>query len=122
MSTITPLKKVLNDMVRVEGIKSVMVISKDGFVIDYVVSTGEIDVESIAAMLVTIYGAVKRFGEEFNLGDAELTTVEYDEGKVLLSDIGDAIVVIITEKDALLGRVRYEIKRQKERLQAALAA
>ncbi|UXD21600.1 dynein regulation protein LC7 [Ignicoccus pacificus DSM 13166] len=121
MSVESPLRRILNEMVRVEGVNAALVISKDGFAIDFVVSGGaEIDPESIAAMLVTIHGAVKRFGEEFNLGKVELVTAEYEKGKVLLADIEDAIVVLITEKDALLGRVRFELKRQKDRIQAAL--
>jgi len=117
------LRRILNEMVRVEGVNAAMVISKDGFVIDFVLSASEeIDPESVAAMLVTVHGAVKRFGEEFQLGNVELTTVEYEKGKVLLADVEDAIVVLITSKEALLGRVRYELKRQKDRIQAALGA
>lgn len=123
VSVESPLRRILNEMVRVEGVNAAMVISKDGFVIDFVLSaSGEIDPESVAAMLVTVHGAVKRFGEEFQLGNVELTTVEYEKGKVLLADVEDAIVVLITSKDALLGRVRYELKRQKDRIQAALGA
>ncbi len=124
VSVESPLRRILNEMVRVEGVTAAMVISKDGFVIDFVMATGEteMDPESIAAMLVTVHGAIKRFGEEFQLGDVELTTVEYAKGKVLLADVEDAIVVLITTRDALLGRVRYELKRQKDRIQAALGA
>jgi predicted regulator of Ras-like GTPase activity (Roadblock/LC7/MglB family) len=114
---------ILNEMIRVEGMKAILVVSKDGFLIDYVSQMGkEIDPESVAAMVVTVYGAMKRFGEEFNLGDLDLATGEYENNTVLIANLGEAIVVLITDKNALLGRIRYEIKKQRDRLKAALAA
>jgi len=119
----TPLKIVLNEMIRVEGIRAVLVVSKDGFLIDYVSQMGkEIDPESVAAMVVSVYGALQRFAEEFNLGEMDMATAEYSRNMMLLTDIGDAMVVVITDRTALLGRIRYELKKQKDRLKAALAA
>jgi len=118
-----PLKMILNEMMRVEGIKAVLVVSKDGFLIEYVSALGkEIDPESIAAMIMSVYGALQRFAEEFGLGGMDMATAEYTKNMMLLTDIGDAIVVVITDRSALLGRIRYELKKQKERLKAALAA
>ncbi|HIH91067.1 TPA: roadblock/LC7 domain-containing protein [Desulfurococcaceae archaeon] len=110
-------------MIRVEGIRAVLVVSKDGFLIDYVSQMGkEIDPESVAAMVVSVYGALQRFAEEFNLGEMDMATAEYSRNMMLLTDIGDAMVVVITDRTALLGRIRYELKKQKDRLKAALAA
>ncbi|ABU82109.1 roadblock/LC7 domain-containing protein [Ignicoccus hospitalis] len=123
MAAETPLKIVLNEMIRVEGIRAVLVVSKDGFLIDYVSQMGkEIDPESVAAMVVSVYGALQRFAEEFNLGEMDMATAEYSRNMMLLTDIGDAMVVVITDRTALLGRIRYELKKQKDRLKAALAA
>ncbi len=123
MAVESPLKLVLNEMMRVEGMKAILVVSKDGFLIEYVSQLGkEVDPESIAAMIVTVYGATKRFGEEFGLGDMDMSIIEYEKNTVLMADLGEAIVVVITDKSALLGRIRYEIKKQRDRLKAALAA
>ena len=123
MAAENPLRMILNEMMRVEGIKAVLVVSKDGFLIEYVSALGkEIDPESIAAMIMSVYGALQRFAEEFNLGEMDMATAEYSKNMTLLTDIGEAIVVVITDRSALLGRIRYELKKQKERLKAALAA
>ena len=123
MAAESPLKMVLNEMIRVEGIRAVLVVSKDGFLIEYVSQIGkEIDPESVAAMVVSVYGALQRFAEEFNLGEMDMATAEYTKNMMLLTDIGEAMVVVITDRTALLGRIRYELKKQRDRLKAALAA
>ncbi|NPA85049.1 MAG: roadblock/LC7 domain-containing protein [Crenarchaeota archaeon] len=123
MAVESPLKMILNEMMRVEGMKAILVVSKDGFLIEYTSQMGkEIDPESIAAMVVSVYGALQRFAEEFNLGDMDMATAEYTRNMMLLTDIGEAIVVVITDRSALLGRIRYELKKQRDRLKAALAA
>ncbi len=123
MAVESPLKMILNEMMRVEGMRAILVVSKDGFLIEYVSQLGkEIDPESIAAMVVSVYGALQRFAEEFNLGDMDMATAEYSKNMMLMTDIGEAIVVVITDRTALLGRIRYELKKQRDRLKAALAA
>ncbi len=116
----TPLRRVLSDFARIEGVKGIAVVSKDGFVIDAVVPVGGIDLEALAAMVMTVYGASERLGEELKLGKNELLTGEYETGILLVYDIGDAVVTVVAEKTAILGRIRYELKRQAPRIKAAL--
>ncbi len=116
----SPLRRVLSDFARLEGVRGVAVVSKDGFVIDAVVPVGGLDVEALAAMVMTVYGAGERLGEELKVGKSELITGEYEHGMILIYDIGDAVVTVVAEKTAILGRIRYELKRQAPRIKAAL--
>ncbi len=116
----SPLRRVLSDFARIEGVRGIAVVSKDGFVIDAVVPVGGLDLEALAAMVMTVYGAGERLGEELKLGTGEMITGEYQNGIVLIYDIGDAIVSVVAEKSAILGRIRYELKRQAPRIKAAL--
>ena len=116
----SPLKVVLTDLSRVEGVSGVALVSKDGFVIDYVMPTGGIDLDALAAMVTTLYGAATRLGEELKLGDIEDFMIEYRNNYVLLDDVGEALVVLLAERRAILGRLRYELKRQRDRIKAAL--
>ncbi|AEM39296.1 Roadblock/LC7 family protein [Pyrolobus fumarii 1A] len=116
----SPLRRVLSDFARIEGVRGIAVVSKDGFVIDAVVPVGGLDLEALAAMVMTVYGASERLGEELRLGKNELITGEYENGIMLVYDIGDAVVAVVAEKSAILGRIRYELKRQAPRIKAAL--
>jgi len=116
----SPLRRILVDFSRIEGVRGAIVVSMDGFPIEAIVPGGGIDLEALAAMVVTIYGAAKRFGDEFNLGDTEILTSEYAGGTLLIQKLREAVFAVVADKTAILGRIRYEMKRQKPRIEAAL--
>ncbi len=116
----SPLKVVLSDFSKIEGVRAVGVVSKDGFIIDAVVPAGGIDTEALAAMLISIYGASERIGEEFRMGDIDIISIEYRNNILLITDLGEALFSVVADKTAVLGRLRFEIKRQRERIKMAL--
>ena len=74
----SPMRVVLADFTRIEGVQAAAIVSKDGFIIDHVF-TGEtsFDPDSPAAMVTTLYGAAARLGDELNLGDITGVIIEY---------------------------------------------
>jgi predicted regulator of Ras-like GTPase activity (Roadblock/LC7/MglB family) len=47
--------------------------------------------------------------------------VELDKGPILLSPLSaDELIAIVADTDVNIGRIRYELKKSKERLIAAL--
>ncbi len=116
----SPLRAVLTDFTRIEGVQGVAVVSKDGYMIDYIMPAGGIDPDALAAMVTTLIGAAGRLAEELRLGDIDLLTVEYRNSYVLMEDIGPAFFVVLADRRAILGRIRYEMKRQRDRIRAAL--
>jgi len=74
----SPMRVVLADFTRIEGVQAAAIVSKDGFIIDHVF-TGEtsFDPDSPAAMVTTLYGAATRLGDELNLGDITGVIIEY---------------------------------------------
>ena len=66
-------------------------------------------------------GHRKRWEE--NLGKEELTQmlVELDKGPIIVSPLSkDELIAIVADSTANLGRIRYKVKKNKERLVAAL--
>lgn len=116
----SPLKRILVDFSRIEGVKGAIVVSMDGFPIEAIVPSGDIDLEALAAMVITIYGAAKRFGDEFKLSDTEILMSEYAGGTLLIQKLRNAIFAVVADKTTILGRIRYEMERQKPRIEAAL--
>ncbi|HID41604.1 MAG TPA: roadblock/LC7 domain-containing protein [Pyrodictium sp.] len=115
------MRVVLTDFARIEGVQAAGIVSKDGFVIDYVF-TGEtsLDLDSLAAMVTTLYGAATRLGDELNLGDITGVIIEYRNSYMLFDDVGEALVVIVADRRAILGRLRYELRKQRERIKSVL--
>ena len=114
------LRSILSDFTRIEGVNGACIISKDGFVVEHVMPGITMDLDALAAMIVTIYGASGRLSEELKLGDLDLMTLEYLNNIVLIENLGDVLLAVIADRRAILGRIRYEIKRQKDRIKAAL--
>jgi predicted regulator of Ras-like GTPase activity (Roadblock/LC7/MglB family) len=117
----SPMRAVLADFTRIEGVVAAALISKDGFVIDFV-HTGEarFDPDSLAAMMTTLYGAGVRLGQELGLGELDDVILEYRGHYILVEDVGEALTALVADRRAILGRLRYELRKQKERIRSIL--
>ncbi len=120
MASVTPLKRALTDLSRVQGVQGVFVVSKEGFTIESVTASGAFDEEALAAMVTAAIGSVEALGKELELGKPELVTLEFSGALALVDDLGEHAVVVIAEKGAVIGRLRYELKKQIPRIRSAL--
>jgi len=118
--SVSALKGILMDFTRIEGVSGVAIIGKDGFVVEQVMPAGGVDLDALAAMVTTLYGSATRLGEELASGGTDLIIVEYRNNYVLVCDLGEALFAVLADKRALLGRVRFEMRRQRDRIRAAL--
>jgi len=116
----SPLKRILSDLAKIDGVKAVAVVSHDGFPIESVISSEGVDAEALAALVVAIHGAAQKFGEGFAFGSSEIVTAEFSNGMLFLQDVDNALLAVITDKTAVIGRVRLEMKRQRERIKASI--
>ncbi len=115
--------RVLTDMIRIPGVAAVFVVSKDGFIVEKAVGGGlEVDEDAIAAMITAVYGSTNQLGEELKMGTPDTVTLEYPGHYVLLHDLGgEHMVAVMAEKArAVLGRLRYEIRKQAPRIKQSL--
>ncbi len=119
----TPVQRVLSEMIRTPGITAVFVISKEGFVVEKVTSgTMNIEDDAVAAMVTAVYGSVNQLGSELEMGKPEILTLEFPGHYFLIQDIGGEhlLAVMADRNQAMLGRVRYEIKKQGPRIAGML--
>ena len=114
------LRTVLTDFTRIEGVTGVALVSKDGFIIESIIPGGGIDPDALAAMVTTLIGAAQRIAEELKFGDLDIVMAEYRNNYLLLEDVGPAYFVVIADRRAVLGRIRFEMKRQRDRIRAAI--
>ncbi|MEB3787158.1 MAG: roadblock/LC7 domain-containing protein [Desulfurococcales archaeon] len=118
----SPVQRILSDMVRIPGVTAIFVVSKEGFIIEKA-STGtlNIDDDALAAMLIAAYGSTTQLGEELELGKPETTTLEFPGHYLLVQDLGENVLVVLADRaKAVLGRLRYELKKQAPRIAGAL--
>jgi predicted regulator of Ras-like GTPase activity (Roadblock/LC7/MglB family) len=114
------LKQILSDFLRLEGVTAAVVVGRDGFVIESAES-GEIDTEALGAMASTGMGTSEAMGSELGKGEMIQMLVELEDGPILLSPLSeDELIAIVAEKKVNIGRIRYELKKNRGRIIAAL--
>ncbi len=118
----SPVQRILGDMTRIPGVLAVFVVSKEGFIIEKATAgTLNIDEDAVAAMITAVYGSTTQLGQELELGKPETTTLEYPGHYLLLHDMGENILTVLADRGkAVLGRLRYELKKQAPRIASVL--
>jgi predicted regulator of Ras-like GTPase activity (Roadblock/LC7/MglB family) len=87
-------------------------VSIDGFVIASVLPA-EIDEELVSGMAAAMLGVGERISTELMGSTMEQTYVRSEKGYVVLNAVGgDAVLAVLTTKDAKLGLVFIELKRR----------
>ncbi len=115
------LGECLNDLARVQGVKAVVVVGRDGFIIDGVVLQENLDVDAVAAMVASGFGASERVGRELDVGDMSQAAMEYDKGFLVMSMLpDDAVLACIADLSCNLGNIRYQLKKRSGTIAAAL--
>ncbi len=115
------LKSQLGDLVKAEGINTVVVVGRDGFVIEGVSNGAGLDVEAVGAVISTGIGSAEAMGRNLNVGAMSQGMVEYKDGIIVMSFLGsDAILAVVADLNANLGNVRYQVKKKSPEIQAAI--
>ncbi len=114
------LKQILGEFLKIDGVNAAVVVGRDGFVIESAVS-GKMDIDALGAMASTGMGTSEAMGKELGKGELHQMLVELDHGPIIMSPLSaDELIAVVASNEANVGRVRYELKKNKERLIAAL--
>jgi len=88
------------------------VVSIEGFVIASVLPA-EIDEELVSGMAAAMLGVGERISSELMGSIMEQTYVRSEKGYVVLNAVGaDAVLVLLTSKEAKLGLIFVELRRR----------
>ena len=120
MSNEANLNQILNDLVKSGGVKTAVVVGRDGFVIDGV-SNGFLDTETVGAVVSTGIGSSEVMGRELNVGVMTQGMMEYDDGLIMMTLIGDAaILAVVADPQSNLGYIRLQIKKRLPDIEKAI--
>jgi uncharacterized protein len=120
LSGVKMLKPLLEEFLKVEGVSAAVVVGRDGFVIESAVS-GKVDIEALGAMASTGLGTSEAMGASLGKGELAQMLVELEKGPIILAPLSaDELIALVADSTANIGRIRYELKKNKERIVAAL--
>ena len=93
------------------------VVSIDGFIIASLLPS-EIDEELVSGMAAAMVGVGERISTELMASTLEQTYVRSAKGYVILNAVGeDALLVVLTTKEAKLGLIFIEVRRRTAELE-----
>ncbi len=84
-------------------------------------SAGKEDTEAIGAMVSTGMGSAESVGRELGLKEMDQAMMEFKGGIVIMSALGsDALLAIVADKDANLGGIRLQVRKNVPKLLDAI--
>jgi predicted regulator of Ras-like GTPase activity (Roadblock/LC7/MglB family) len=107
------LKDELTELLKVDGVHTAVVVSRDGFVIEGASTAGALELDAAGAVVSAGIANWESIGKELHVGAMAQSMVEYEAGIAVATLIGkDAILAVVAELKANLGNVRYQIKKR----------
>ncbi|MFW9974803.1 MAG: roadblock/LC7 domain-containing protein [Candidatus Thorarchaeota archaeon] len=115
MSDPKAFDKILTEIIRQDkGIKRVILVDKTGLTIANVskLSYYPVDVDSIGAIASAVFCASEEQGKNLQIGELEIVTSEFSEGKIFASACGKGVLCVVSEAEVNIGLIRLVMKKQ----------
>jgi len=107
---------VLNDLLGIPGIDAVVVVGRDGFVIESAGNSARVNIDELGASLAHAINGIEEMGSELNVNKFQDMFIEYGRAVILCKPVGDAIAAVITPDASKLGIIRHKTKKHFEDL------
>jgi predicted regulator of Ras-like GTPase activity (Roadblock/LC7/MglB family) len=107
--------KILEELNKTAGINGSMIVGPDGIVIAADLNT-QLQDETVGALAASIVSTVKKSMERLSNSSLNQVTVEANNGKLFLTDVGIGILAVTTDPRVNVGMVRLEIKNAAEKI------
>jgi predicted regulator of Ras-like GTPase activity (Roadblock/LC7/MglB family) len=116
------LKSVLERFVALEGVVLASVTGTDGLLIESA-GRSDLDSEAVGAVATSALSAAQALSEEITRGRLLQAMIEFENGVVVLEPVGElGVLLVLTEDVSSMGRLRLVARRERQALEAALAA
>lgn len=100
----------LRNLMSIQGVSAAAIIDSDGFV-THIQRDSEINTDAVGASVQVVFGAASRAAMHVGHHSTHLVICENAEGYLLSTPIeAGFMLALVTKRDALLGRVRFELK------------
>jgi predicted regulator of Ras-like GTPase activity (Roadblock/LC7/MglB family) len=107
---------VMNDLLTVPGIDAVVVIGRDGFVIESAGNSSRVNIDELGASLAHAINGIEEMGNELKINLFQDMFIEYGRAVILCKPVGDAVAAVIAPDASKLGIIRHKTKKYFEEL------
>ncbi len=104
------IDRILRDLMGLQGVTAAAIVDGDGLV-THIRRNFEVNTDALGVSVQIVFGAATSAAKHVNHHSANIVICENSDGYVLLAPITSGFMLaLVTENDALLGRVRFELK------------
>lgn len=97
---------------RIDGAIALSLVDRDGIPVESVSASAELDLEAVAAELVSQVRAISVQQQELSVGAVEQFTVVAERMTFIVSAVGDAYYLLLAlAPSGSVGRARFELRR-----------
>lgn len=107
--------QILEELNKTSGINGSMLVGNDGIIIAADLDSRFQD-ESVGAMAASIVSTVQKSLEKLSSTPFRQMTVEAENGKLFLTDVGFGILVVTAEPNVNIGLIRLEIRNAASKM------
>ena len=101
-----------------DGVEAAVILGRDGLLIDSQSIAG-LDAEDLAARIPSIIGPADELGDAIKRGELVTAVLEYRDGLAIVTVLNtDAVLVVLVKPDANVGRLLFELRRNREHIAA----
>lgn len=109
-SQVGEIDAILRNLMNIQGVSAAAIVDNDGFV-THIHRDFDINTDAIGASVQVVFGAASRAAQHVGHHQTNLVICENAEGYILSTPIeAGFMLALVTEREALLGRVRFELK------------
>ncbi|MGB9666264.1 MAG: roadblock/LC7 domain-containing protein [Candidatus Cryosericum sp.] len=102
------MDEVLRNLNKEIGVMGSAIVSKDGLII---ASGLDQDDEAVAGMAASVFQSAATTSGIMSIGTINMITLESEKGKAFMIDLPDAFLVVLTDAEVNLGRLRIELRK-----------
>lgn len=108
------IKRVLQGIMSIPGVKSAAIVGRDGLVIEAASQEG-VDNDALGALASTGIGTMETIGWDFSQGDLDIIISEFSAGTIVMCALSrKELLAIVARPECQIGKIRYEIKRYRQ--------
>ncbi len=104
------VNRILQEILTIPGVETVVILSRDGFVIESAGKTSGDSSETIGATLATSLSAIEESARDLDAQPFRDLFVDYGTVVVLCRPLGSAVLAVFSTQACQLGVVRYRLK------------
>ncbi len=101
---------VLEDLLKVPGVTSAVVVGRDGFIIESAGGSNAVALDDLGAALAHAVNGIEEMGSELQVNKFQDLFVEYGRAVIMCRPLGDSIMAIVAPDASKLGIIRHKAK------------